>query len=386
MPDITVQKFTQRSKAKPVDLYLGAVSASEVIERSRVDIQSAENPKGYQRALQPSRVRSIARYVDRGEGLLPTSLGLNIRNGAWFEEDSPGSSYGKLHFSEEEPWWVWEGQHRSGGVAEAIRLAASRKRKPEELGYDLPVTFSIGFSRDEEMDLFDIVNSKQRPVPTNLVASITFNRVMEERDKDEPGKISLPALRRAAGVGVGRYLADRPPWNGHILGVNEPKDNTNKPMQANTFASTLMPLMRERWVHTRFLTNPEDKDFTELSKIVQRYWETLAELMPEAFADIAPYSVQRPVGVYAFHELLPEVMDACRMENDWSAKSFRSKLERLDEWVESATWHRETGEDIIKGSGNRAAIKVVVERMRTLFHAPLTGLDEPDFDDEAADS
>jgi DGQHR domain-containing protein len=128
VPHLTVQKFTQRRNGKPVDLYLGAVRASEVIERSRVDIQSAENPKAYQRALQPSRVRSLARYVDRGDGLLPTSLGLNIRNGAWFEEDSADSSYGKLHFCEEEPWWVWEGQHRSGGIAEAIPRAAHRPR------------------------------------------------------------------------------------------------------------------------------------------------------------------------------------------------------------------------------------------------------------------
>lgn len=376
MPYISVQRFTQRRHGEPVDLYLAAVPADEVIARGVVDIQSAQNPKGYQRALQPSRVRSIARYVERGEGLLPTSLGLNIRTGAAFEEDSPGSATGKLWFSDGEPWYVWEGQHRTGGVQEAIEAAASRKRRPEELGYDLPVTFSIGFSRDEEMDVFDVVNSKQKPVATDLVASITFNRVMEERSKDEPGAVSLPALRKAAGVAVGRYLADLAPWKGHILEVNEAKDTTNKPMQANTFASTLLPLTRERWVHTRFLTNPDDKDFTELSKVIQRYWEVLAELMPAAFADIAHYSVQRPVGVYAFHELLPEILDACRMENDFSAKSFRDKLQLLEEWVESETWHRETGEDIIKGSGNRAAIKVVVARMRTLFHAPLSGLDD----------
>jgi len=389
---IPVQRFRQMHRGQPVDLYIAAITAEEIIARSKIDIYSDANPGGYQRALQEPRTRSIAAYVIKGEGLMPTSLGVNIRNGqASFEPLAGlplGDSFGWLHFDEAEPWYVWEGQHRTGGLDLAIGLQRSRKHRKSDdaeaaaqatedavLGYDLPVTFTIGLSQDDEMDVFQIVNSKQRPVPTDLVAEITYKRVTEARGQDDPGKIVVGALRKAAGVAVGKYLAAREPWAGHIQPVNAPKDVINQPMQANTFASTLLPLMRERWVHTRFLTNPDDPQWAELAKVVARYWEVLAELMPEAFADIAHYSVQRPVGVYAFHELLPDVMDACRMEADWSARSFREKLERLGEWVQSPTWHRETGADIIKGSGNRAAIKVVVERMRVLFQAELVGLD-----------
>jgi len=369
-------------KGEPVDLYLAAVPAEEVSRRKKIDVQSQDNPQGYQRRLDTGRVRAITKYVLSGEGMLPTALLVNIRQGAWFEpyQGSDGG-FGVLNFNEDQPWWVEDGQHRSGGVDEATQVRAEqainrKTNKPEPLNYDLPVVFCLNFARADEMDLFNIVNSKARSVPTDLVASIIFNRVTEERGKDEPGKVSVVNLRKAAGVKVGRFLADRTPWKGHIQDVNEDKDLISKPMQANTFASTLMPAMRERFVHTRFLTNPDDPDWTELARIVQRYWEVLADLMPEAFADIAHYSVQRPVGVYAFHELLPEIMDACRMENDWSKEFIREKLELLEDWVTSAQWNRETGADIIKGSGNRAAIKVVVERMRTLYHAPLSGLED----------
>lgn len=375
MPHIAVQRFHQMHKGKPVDLYLAAVPAAEVIRRKKIDIQNpTDNPRGYQRSPEGYRIKGISRYVIAGEGMLPTALLVNIRNGAWFEEDAPGSALGKLHFDEDQPWWLEDGQHRALGVEEAMRQLASA-RKPAELAYDLPVVFCRGFDRSEEMDLFNIVNSKAKSVPTDLVASIIFNRVTEERDKDEPGKISVVQLRKAAGVAVGRYLEDHSPWKGHIQAVNEPKDVVNRPMQANTFASTLMPLLKERYVHTRFLTNPQDPHWERLAKIVNTYWTVLAELMPEAFDDIAHYSIQRPIGVYAFHELLPEIMDACRMEDDWSPRSFKEKLSRLEEWVESSTWHRENGADIVKGSGNRAAIRIVVERMRTLYVAPLTGLE-----------
>lgn len=375
MPSIPVQRFRQMHKREPVDLYLAAVPATEVIYRHKIDVQGPDNPDGYQRAPETHRGKQIADYILGGEGMLPTALLVNIRQGAWFQEEAPGSSFGQLHFSDEQPWWVEDGQHRTLGVEQAIARLKSG-RKPADLGYDLPVVFCLDFTRADEMDLFQIVNSKARNVPTDLVASITFNRVREERGKAEPGKISVPNLRKAAGVAIGQYLADSAPWKGHVQEVNETKDVINKPMQANTFANTLLPLLRERYVHTRFLTNPEDLEFTQLAKIVQTYWRALADLMPEAFADIAHYSVQRPIGVYAFHELLPEVMDACRMENDYSQASFKTKLQRLAEWVESSTWHRETGADIVKGSGNRAAIRAVVERMRILYYPPLTGLPE----------
>jgi DGQHR domain-containing protein len=375
MPSIPVQRFRQTHKGQPIDLYLAALPAAEVIRRQKIDIQTPDNPGGYQRRPESHRLVQIAKYIARGEGLLPTAVLVNIRQGAWFEENNPGDSFGQLHFSDDQQWWIEDGQHRILGVQEAIGQAANARR-PVDFSYDLPVVFCLGFNRTEEMDLFEIVNSKAKGVPTDLVASIIFNRVTEERGKPEPGKISLPQLRKAVGVAVGHYLGDSDPWKGHIQEVNESKDVVNKPMQANTFASTLLPTLRERWVHTRFLTNPKDPKFNDLAKVVLTYWRALAELMPEAFADIAHYSVQRPIGVYAFHELLPEVMDACRMEGDWSLTSFKNKLQRLAEWVESSTWHRENGVDIVKGSGNRAAIRVVVERMRTLYHAPLTGLPE----------
>ena len=165
MPHIAVQRFRQMHKGEPVDLYLAAVPATEVISRKDIDIQRPDNPKGYQRIPSESRVRTISRYVTNGEGMLPTAVLVNIRDGARFEEDPSGGNFGKLHFSEDQPWWIEDGQHRTLGVANAIdRLATGRK--PAELGYDLPVVFCLNFTRAEEMDLFEIVNSKVSPPDT----------------------------------------------------------------------------------------------------------------------------------------------------------------------------------------------------------------------------
>jgi hypothetical protein len=63
-----------------------------------------------------------------------------------------------------------DGQHRFYGLqTERERLRA--KDPLAMLGYDVPVVFSLGLSRDEEMDLFFGVNGKAKSVPTDLVAA-----------------------------------------------------------------------------------------------------------------------------------------------------------------------------------------------------------------------
>ena len=228
-----------------------------------------------------------------------------------------------------------------GGVELAIeqrnaRIDAAKRKIPEPLEYNLPLVFCLGFNRDEEMKLFKVVNSTAKSVSTDLVASLIFGRVMDERAKDEPGKITVTELRKAAGVAVARYLGDHAP--GRVtLEVNEPKDTVNKPLMANTIASTLAPVFKDGWVQRKFMENSRDVEFTELSKVVQRYWEALQTLMPEAFEDIAHYAVQRPIGVYAFHEMLLPVLDTCRMKGDYSKSHMTELLRRLGEWVESST-------------------------------------------------
>ena len=106
-------------------------------------------------------------------------------------------------------------------------------------------------------------------------------------------------------------------------------------MGISTFASTLRTFLRDRWAEARFLRDPKDPEFGDLGQLVLAYWKALESLMPDAFADIAHYSVQRPIGVYVFHEPLPDIAEYCRMNADWSQKSFTEQLSRLQEWVEA---------------------------------------------------
>ena len=62
--------------------------------------------------------------------------------------------------------------------------------------------------------------------------------------------------------------------------------------------------------------------------------------MPEAAADRARYSLQKPLGVFVFNEIMPEFLDLARRAGDFSPKFFQTELERLGEWVETPQWDR----------------------------------------------
>jgi DGQHR domain-containing protein len=376
MQSIRVQKFRQMHDGEPVDLYLGALPAVELLARTRIAVFDPETKEGYQRAATETRMREISRYIQKQEGMLPTAALVNIRQGAHFVPDGY-DNFGCLEIDTAEPFWVIDGQHRIGG----LRLAYDQVRKnpAASLNYDVPVVFCLDFEQAAEMDLFLIVNSKAKSVPTDLTAELIHDRVRNQLAENPDARPKLNELLKHVGVDVAHYLTEQPgPWYNRIRLANELKsDVKRKPMQVNTVASSLQPVLRERWVEGLY-SDPNDLKHVRLGRVVHTYWSALAELMPEAFADIEKHAVQRPIGVYSFHKLLPDVLERCRRKGSFSQSTFHTLLEPLEEWVSSRTWQTvpdDIGDPLVHAN-NRQSIELIVRKMRVLF-----GIETPELPD-----
>jgi DGQHR domain-containing protein len=254
---------------------------------------------------------------------------------------------------------VVDGQHRIAGIHEAYDKSGS------ELEYDVPVVATLGIQREDEMRLFHIVNSKAKSVPTDLAAELLRQAILSRgRSKTvHTGKLSEKDFRKAVGAQVARHLNSSPgPWAGKIRLPNEERDVKRKPMQLNAIASSLEPLLRDR-----FITSQTEREVNEqwptLSGWVYNYWSALQVLMPEAFNSIEEYTLQRTAGLYAFHMTLPDVLDRCRARNSFTVETMVDILKPLGPWVESGTWHREYGDPITRSTG-MASIRVLAEEMR----------------------
>ncbi len=125
-----------------------------------------------------TRKREIGRYLMEKDAILPIGGLLNARAQdnsdvvtygelLQFEEESTqnGISFGKLTIPDESlPLWIVDMQHRLGGFEWAIK-----EQSAEYLGnFPLVVTISDGLSKIEELDQFDIINSTQKKVRTDL--------------------------------------------------------------------------------------------------------------------------------------------------------------------------------------------------------------------------
>lgn len=129
-----------------------------------------ENPlDGFQRKLDTRRAQDIARYIDSGLGTIPCSIVLSAQRQAELEYSRRTKT---LTFSNVPgAFLILDGQHRVYGFA----LAKSDLR--------VPVVIYNGLSRADECRLFIDINTKQRPVPNELLLDI--KKLAETETDDE---------------------------------------------------------------------------------------------------------------------------------------------------------------------------------------------------------
>jgi DGQHR domain-containing protein len=118
-----------------------------------------EDPEeGFQRLLNKKRAQEIANYLDSGVSTIPSAVILSAQPEAELEVIQKGRS---LKFKKHpKAFMILDGQHRVYGY----KLAESELR--------VPVIIYNGLSRREETRLFIDINTKQRPVPKELLLDI----------------------------------------------------------------------------------------------------------------------------------------------------------------------------------------------------------------------
>ena len=133
-----------------------------------VDWRHEDPAKGFQRRLDERRAREIAKYIDSGLGTIPTSIVLSAQPEAQLEYRRKTRT---LRFKKiPRAFLILDGQHRVFG----FRLATTELR--------VPVVIYNGLTRAQECNLFIDINTKQRPVPNELLLDI---KRMAETEKDE---------------------------------------------------------------------------------------------------------------------------------------------------------------------------------------------------------
>jgi DGQHR domain-containing protein len=132
---------------------------SDVLAETCIVARRNENPiDGFNRLLDKRRALEIADYIDDGLGTIPSSIVLSAQVEAELRYDGRKRT---LSFrNNQRAFLILDGQHRVFG----FHLARARLR--------VPVVIYNNLTKADEVQLFIDINTKQRPVPNELLLDI----------------------------------------------------------------------------------------------------------------------------------------------------------------------------------------------------------------------
>jgi len=169
-----------------------------------VSRREEDNVKGFQRLLNASRAKAIAKYMDLEKGVIPSALILSAQKEASLKFDSDTN---KLTFeNKKNSFLVLDGQHRLYGLISADK------------NYQIPVIIFNNLKISDEVNLFIDINTNQKGVPTTLLLDIK-NLTGKENQKEEKQ----------------RQLFDMLNNNSVIAGLMNPTRSSTGKISRNTF-------------------------------------------------------------------------------------------------------------------------------------------------------
>lgn len=156
--NIVLESIVQ-SKMRGRVTYQGSVSSQVAVNFSYSKLFNDPSGKGYQRPINKKRCSDFADYLSQGEDSLYTPILLNAAgNWEFHAYDRQRPNYGRLICRKKAT--LMDGQHRLGGIKEYIEQTDST--------LNVPFLAFHYLDEDEEIKLFDVINTKAKGIGTSL--------------------------------------------------------------------------------------------------------------------------------------------------------------------------------------------------------------------------
>ena len=258
---------------------------SEILAETCFVSARDEDPiDGFQRTLDQKRAQEIADYIDEGQGTIPTAIVLSAQPEAELKYISKNKT---LEFKKiSKGFLVLDGQHRVFGFS----LAKTSVR--------VPVIIYSGLSRKEETRLFIDINTKQRPVPTELLLDI---KTLADYDSEIEGFCRE----------VFDYFDTKS--NSVLLGMMSPAARTKGKISRVTFNGAI------KLIYGVF----GDKDSLEVYEYLNNYLKAIIR----GFEKKGMSSISKPTIFKAIIQFFPQVAQLAN--GDYSLDTFYKILEPL---------------------------------------------------------
>ncbi|WP_394191438.1 DGQHR domain-containing protein [Paenisporosarcina quisquiliarum] len=242
--------------------YQGFVSSQVAINFFYSKPFDEPSGKGYQRPVNKNRSVDFAKYLAQGENSLYTPILLNA-SGNWefqaYDRNRP--LFGRL--VAEKKASLMDGQHRLAGIEKYVKKTNST--------LNVPFLAFHFLDEDEEIKLFDTINTKAKGIGTSLSKYLN-------RDNDD-----------LSWVATNLILKPNSPFyqKGTLIG----KRNKDRHITLQNLYNVVSLLIKKSQL--------EDLPKEKILNISMFYFDSISNLLPEQWEDIKSYRLSHVISLYA---------------------------------------------------------------------------------------
>jgi DGQHR domain-containing protein len=290
----------------PVTLYAFKASASALFRSFSINRKIEDKEEGYQRALSPSRVEALSRYVASGQPI-PGAIIICLDKSCTFDAKQKTLTIP----SGTDRGWVIDGQHRLAGAARAAK---------DGHDIDLFCVSFIGLSTEKQIDQFVTINREGKNVPTSLYLSL-LKHLPRKNQTDAPKE-------RAADLASELKKDEKSPFFQRIVSTVAPKDGQISLVNFSRKVAPLLALDRG----TLHLYN-----YGEQKAVISNYYAGFAQVFPDQF-DSKGSVFFKTIGFGALFNILPVFFNlTLKTQGGFEVKDVVAMLKKMSNF-DFAAW------------------------------------------------
>jgi DNA sulfur modification protein DndB len=308
---------------------MGFSPANVLAQLSFADVLNEETGRGYQRRFNAQHSLDFRRYIQRqNSSTIPLTLNLRPdKQSAWRLRPGDGRAL-TLEIDEgaEKVLTQVDCQHRLGHLTDAT--------------IELPFMCFVGLSEREEMEVFNIINSKAKGLSASL---LDFHNAQLSADlaTDRPELF------------VALYLRNEPhsPWFGQLDLGGDGNTGLNRRASLRTFQKAVKRFLVKSHIERA-------QPIEVIARTVLDFWSALSVVLHEQWAHPRKYLITKGIGVYALMDLAADLYRESPQDRRCDKNYFAA---RLSDFANEFDW---STDGPLKGLGGEGGVATAVNILR----------------------
>jgi DNA sulfur modification protein DndB len=309
-------------------VFLGFAPANLLYALSFADVLDEDTGRGYQRKFNPGHSLDFRKYIQQeNSATIPLTFNLRPRTeAAWkIQETTKGHAVLEIDDAAGKVLTQVDCQHRLGYL--------------NDVEVEMPFMCFIGLTERDEMEVFNVINSKAKGLSTSL---LDFHDATLAKD--------LAGERPELFIALHLNNNTESPWYRQLdLG-----GTSTSGLMRRASLRTMQKAVKKFLSHTRILRTQSPEI---AARIVLDFWSAIAMVMREAWDSPRHYLINKGVGVYALMAIAADLYS----ESKGHACDKRYFVTKLSEFVTDLDW---SSQGPLKGFGGEAGVKSVVTLIR----------------------